>query len=239
MIIGGADHKTGQDTDFEGKFRELEQWSRAFLRGVGPTQYRWSGQLYEPIDGVAYIGKAPGHSDNVYMATGFSGVGMTQGMLAGMLIADYIAGIPNPYMDVYEPGRISVKSGPEYLLENLNTAAQYGAHLQGSSATLQSIAPGEGDIVVDNGKKIAAYKDEAGNIFQCSAVCPHLKGIVTWNSCEKSWDCPAHGSRFDARGQVIDGPANKDLDTIEAASAADQNTIVTPSITFDQPQSAS
>jgi Rieske Fe-S protein len=46
-------------------------------------------------------------------------------------------------------------------------------------------------------------------------VCPHLGAIVAWNSEEQTWDCPAHGSRFDARGTVLNGPANSDLAKVD------------------------
>ena len=63
------------------------------------------------------------------------------------------------------------------------------------------------------------YRDEAGAVHECSAVCPHLKGVVRWNDVEKTWDCPCHGSRFDARGRVLNGPAATDLAPLDGIEA--------------------
>jgi Rieske Fe-S protein len=73
------------------------------------------------------------------------------------------------------------------------------------------IHPGEGAVVTRNGEKVAVCRDDHGNICERSAICPHMGGIVSWNSIEKSWDCPVHGSRFDMNGKVLDGPANQNL----------------------------
>ena len=59
------------------------------------------------------------------------------------------------------------------------------------------------------------YKNEEGQIELKSAVCTHLGCIVAWNSVEKSWDCPCHGSRFDCHGMVIEGPAVDNLKPVE------------------------
>lgn len=69
----------------------------------------------------------------------------------------------------------------------------------------------EGSVIDQNGKQIAVYKDEAGNITAMSAVCPHMGCLVDWNNADKTWDCPCHGSRFTKEGKVINGPAETDL----------------------------
>lgn len=216
VLVGGGDHKTGQASDFEARYEELEQWARDLIPSIGQIKFRWSGQIYEPVDGLAYIGRDPNHASNIHVATGFSGVGMTQGTLAGKIISDLILRSPNEWVEVYEPTRKSLLTTADYLKENLNSAAQYADYLKGGEVKCPAdIELGEGAIISHEGHKLAVYRDEAGRVFQCSAICPHLKGIVSWNSSEKSWDCPAHGSRFSAVGTVIDGPANSNLEATQ------------------------
>ena len=216
VLVGGGDHKTGQASDYEERYKDLEDWAREILPLMGEVKFRWSGQVYEPVDGLAYIGRDPNHAPNINVATGFSGVGMTQGTLAGKIISDLILRSPNEWVDLYDPTRKSLVTTAEYLAENLNSAAQYVDYLKGGEVACPADIPlGEGAIIVHDGNKLAVHRDEQGRVFQCAAICPHLKGIVTWNSSEKSWDCPAHGSRFNAVGTVIDGPANANLETTQ------------------------
>ncbi len=216
VLVGGGDHKTGQISDYEARYQELEAWAREMLPIMGQVKYRWSGQIYEPVDGLAYIGRDPNHAPNINVATGFSGVGMTQGTLAGKIISDLILRSPNEWVELYDPTRKSLIKTADYLAENLNSAAQYVDYLKGGEVSSAADIPlGEGAVLVHDGHKLAVYRDEQGRVFQCSAICPHLKGIVTWNSSEKSWDCPAHGSRFNAVGTVIDGPANANLESTQ------------------------
>src|SRR6185369_1292856 len=79
---------------------------------------------------------------------------------------------------------------------------------------LRSLRPNEGKILQLEGKKVAAYRDADGKISLCSPVCTHLKCIVGWNDGEKTWDCPCHGSRFAATGEVLTGPAEQPLNQI-------------------------
>lgn len=213
LIIGGEDRKTGQDEEYDKHFKSLEDWSRQLMPQLGPVEFKWSGQVLEPVDGIAFIGHDPGHRENVYVATGFSGVGMTQGTLAGMILADQIMGKTNAYADVYKPTRKTLATVDTYIKENANVAAQYADHLKPVEIHEAAIPEGEGAIVNDGADKLAVYRDEYGQLHRFSAVCPHLKALVRWNPVEKSWDCPAHGSRFEALGQVIDGPANCDLNS--------------------------
>ncbi len=216
VLVGGGDHKTGQANDYEARYKDLEDWARQTLPIMGHVKYRWSGQIYEPVDGLAYIGRDPNHAPNIHVATGFAGVGMTQGTLAGKIISDLILRSPNEWVDLYDPTRKSLITTADYLAENLNSAAQYVDYLKSGEVSCPADIPlGEGAIVAHGVHKLAVYRDEQGRVFQCSAVCPHLKGIVTWNSSEKSWDCPAHGSRYSAVGTVIDGPSNANLETTQ------------------------
>ena len=207
LIAGGEDHKTGQEDDAGERFRRLEEWTRDRFP-IGDVQYRWSGQVLEPADYLAFIGPNPDGAKNVYLATGDSGNGMTHGTIAGILLTDLIFGRPNPWAELYDPKRVSLKSAPDLLKENFNVAVQYADWVKpGEASSADDIPPGEGAVLRRGVHRVAAYRDDDGNIHERSAVCTHLACVVRWNSTEKSWDCPCHGSRFDAYGNVVNGPA--------------------------------
>src|SRR5437764_11206625 len=217
LIVGGEDHKTGQADDWAQRFAKLERWARERFPFVGEITDRWSGQVMEPVDGVAYIGRNPG-DENVYVVTGDSGNGITHGILAGILITDLIEGRANPWTKLYDPSRKTVQARAlaDYIVENANVAAQFRDYVTpGSVKSVNEIKPDQGAVLRDGMKKIATYRDENGNVHAFSAVCPHLGCVVRWDSCEKTWDCPCHGSRFDALGHVVNGPAISDLEPTE------------------------
>lgn len=213
LLVGGEDHKTGQhadDHDLEARFERLAEWARRNFDGVGAVVSRWSGQVNEPDDGVAFIGAVPtsGH-DNCYLVTGDSGMGLTHGVLGARLIADLIEGRPSPWEELYRPSRKPpLKAASTFISENANAAAQYADYLTpGEVKSTDEIAPDTGAILRRGLKKVAVYKDKDGTLHECSAACTHLKGVVCWNDTEKSWDCPLHGSRFGPKGEVLHGPA--------------------------------
>lgn len=207
LIVGGEDHKTGQEDDGVDRFGKLERWTRERFP-VGAVEWRWSGQVMEPVDGLAYIGRNPGDKGHIFVATGDSGQGMTHGTIAGMLISDLIMGRANEWERLYDPSRKSLKTSGEYLKENLNVARQYIDYLTpGEVSSDADIAPGQGAVLRHGLRKLAVYRDDAGALHRLSAVCPHLGCIVHWNSLERTWDCPCHGSRFSMEGAVLNGPA--------------------------------
>jgi len=208
LIVGGEDHKTGQEDHPERCYQKVEAWSRKKFSFLGELAYQWSGQVMEPVDGLAYLGHNPMDDKNVYVITGDSGNGMTHCTIGAMLITDQIMGRENAWEKLYSPNRISLMATKEYLRENLNVAAQYSDWLDPKfKNNLDKLTPDDGIVFRKGGKLVAAYKNEDGNVEYMSAVCPHLAGIVSWNKAEKSWDCPCHGSRFDCHGAVIEGPA--------------------------------
>ena len=207
LIVGGEDHKTGQEDDGADRFARLERWTRDRFP-IRAVEFRWSGQVMEPVDGLGYIGRNPRDKSHVFVATGDSGHGMTHGTIAGMLISDLILGRSNEWEKLYDPSRKSLKSTGEYVKENLNVARQYADYVTpGEVRSEDEIRPGHGAVVRHGLKKIAVYRDESGALHRTSAVCPHLGCIVHWNSVERTWDCPCHGSRFGVDGKVLNGPA--------------------------------
>ncbi|UOF00201.1 FAD-dependent oxidoreductase [Bdellovibrio reynosensis] len=218
LIVGGEDHKTGQDDHPEIRFLNLESWTRERFPMATDVVYRWSGQVMEPVDGMAYLGHNPMDKNNVFIITGDSGNGMTHCTIGAMLIADQIMERENPWEDLYKPNRISLKATPEFLKENGNVAAQYADWFKAMPMPhFNDLAPGEGTVFRDGLRMIAAYKTEDGKMEYMSATCTHLAGVVHWNGVEKSWDCPCHGSRFDAHGNVIEGPAISDLKKLDTS----------------------
>jgi glycine/D-amino acid oxidase-like deaminating enzyme/nitrite reductase/ring-hydroxylating ferredoxin subunit len=214
LIVGGEDHKTAHADDAGDRFGRLEQWTRERWPVAGARLTQWSGQVLEPNDYLAFIGPNPDGAEHVWLATGDSGMGMTHGTIAGILLEALIMGKRHPWAKLYDPKRITLH--PRELgtvaKENVDVALQLADYVTpGQVDDVASIARGEGRVIRRGRHKIAAYRDEQGTLHERSAVCTHLKCIVDWNTAEKSWDCPCHGSRFDAYGQVINGPAVEDL----------------------------
>ncbi len=219
LISGGEDHKVGQadgeNIREEDRYIKLIEWTKKRFPAMGDVAYKWSGQVMEPIDSMAFIGKNPGN-ENIYIITGDSGNGMTHGTLGGIILTDLITGNKNPWEDLYSPSRITIKTTGDYLHEAGNMVAQLADWFTaGDVKEAQDLKPGQGGIISSGLKKMAVYRDEQNNLHACTAVCPHLGGILQWNAEEKSFDCPLHGSRFTTAGKVINGPASTDLKRIE------------------------
>ena len=212
LIVGGEDHKTGQDDQgHSSRFARLESWMHTRFPAAGRVLARWSGQVTESMDGLGFIGPIDAGS-RLFVVTGDSGNGYTHGTIAGLLLSDLIAGRLNAWSATYDPSRVRLRALPTFAQENLNVARQLGDWLQrGTAADTAHVAPGTGEIVRRGLTPIAVYRDPAGRLYERSAVCPHLGCIVRWNAGERSWDCPCHGSRFDPTGRVMHGPAHRDL----------------------------
>jgi glycine/D-amino acid oxidase-like deaminating enzyme/nitrite reductase/ring-hydroxylating ferredoxin subunit len=220
LIVGGEDHKSGQENDGDERLARLENWTRERWPSVGGVVFRWSGQVMEPSDGMAFIGRNPMDKSNVYVVTGDSGNGMTHGTVAGLLLTDLIQGRANEWETLYDPARVILRTATEFVKENVNVAAQYakGYFGAGEITDVTDIPAGEGAVLSRGAKKVAIFHTDGGALREYSAVCPHLGCIVAWNSIEKTWDCPCHGSRFDKFGKVINGPANSDLELMSPGS---------------------
>jgi glycine/D-amino acid oxidase-like deaminating enzyme/nitrite reductase/ring-hydroxylating ferredoxin subunit len=214
VIYGGEDRKTGQADDGRERFERLEKGLAALVPGAEVT-HRWSGQVIETPDGLPYIGDTAPHQ---FAATGFSGNGMTFGTLAGVMAVDRILGLKNPWSGLFSPSRSIVRGGVwDYIRENKDypyyKVRDWFAGAEGKS--LRGVPRGAGKIVEHNGEQVAAYRDEDGELTLCSAICTHMGCLVDWNSAERTWDCPCHGSRFKTTGAVIAGPAESPLERVK------------------------
>ena len=212
LIIGGCDHKTGQPLDERERYAELERYARNHF-SVRAIEHEWSGQFYDPADGLPHVGKVPG-MDNVYVATGFAGTGLTWGTVAGTLIAHMIQRQRHPLEPILAPGRITVMaSAKDMIAENLDVMRRFVVdRFAAKSLADEQIAPGCGQIVSRNGRLMAIYRDPSGSIYRLSPVCTHAGCIVHWNEAERTWDCPCHGGRFTPDGRRFYGPPAKDLE---------------------------
>lgn len=212
VIIGGEDHKTGEREDTDSCFQNLERYARERFNVIS-VDYQWSAQLYDPADGLPYIGKSSG----VYVATGYSGEGLTFGTLAAKVITDQILGLHNDCSEILTPGRIKpLASAGGFLSENLGTMTHFVKDRLKKPEVQDplQVLPGEGAICEFEGQKVAVYHSPDGVFHTLSPVCTHMNCIVGWNQTEKSWDCPCHGGRFDETGKVLNGPPVTDLQPV-------------------------
>jgi glycine/D-amino acid oxidase-like deaminating enzyme/nitrite reductase/ring-hydroxylating ferredoxin subunit len=210
VIFGGEDHKTGQAEDTGSCYASLEKTLNSLLPSIQITHH-WSGQVIETADGLPYIGEV---ADRQFIATGFSGNGMTFGTLGGMMMADAVIGGDNPWADLFDPARKKIRGAAwDYVTENKDypyyMVRDRFAGAQGRS--LRAVRRGEGRILDLNGTRVAAFRASDGAALVRSAICTHMGCEVGWNAAEKTWDCPCHGSRFKTDGSVISGPAESPL----------------------------
>ncbi|MEM7554485.1 MAG: FAD-dependent oxidoreductase [Cyanobacteria bacterium P01_A01_bin.84] len=213
LLVGGEGHKVGSVTNTEEKYQNLEAYIRSNFK-VESIDYRWSSQDLVSFDKLPYIGKLTPMNNHVYVATGFSLWGMSKGTLSGMILSDLILGKDNPWASLYDSLRATPFITQQSIKQNMDVGMHWvGDRLKGlQNWSTSDVKPGVGELITYKGDKVAVYKDESGKVNAVSAVCPHLGCIVSWNSGEKSWDCPCHGARFTCEGKVIQGPAVKDLE---------------------------
>jgi glycine/D-amino acid oxidase-like deaminating enzyme/nitrite reductase/ring-hydroxylating ferredoxin subunit len=218
LIVGGEDHKTAHEDDAGARFERLEKWARERWPSAGERLSQWSGQVLEPNDYLAFIGRNPDGAEHVWLASGDSGMGMTHGTIAGILLEALLMGRDHPWGKLYDPKRITLHARELATLAKENADVAVHATVDyvkpGQVDDAAVIPRGEGRIIRRGMHKVAAYRDDSGTVHERSAVCTHLKCIVNWNTAEKSWDCPCHGSRFSATGKVIGGPATMDLEEL-------------------------
>jgi glycine/D-amino acid oxidase-like deaminating enzyme/nitrite reductase/ring-hydroxylating ferredoxin subunit len=207
LIAGGADHRSGEADDGDIRFEAIEAWIRALVPTLGKEVTRWSGQVLDTVDYCAFIGLNPG-STSMYVVTGDSGQGMTHGGLAGLLVKDLILGESNPWTEVYEPERKTPSGVVNYIRENLSAVKNLAGYLlPGELKSLDELSPGQGGILRDGLRKIAACRDRTCKLHLHSAVCTHSGCEIAWNTSEQCWDCSCHGSHFAPDGVVLNGPA--------------------------------
>jgi glycine/D-amino acid oxidase-like deaminating enzyme/nitrite reductase/ring-hydroxylating ferredoxin subunit len=207
LIVGGADHKSGEADDADVRFEAIAAWMRNLVPKLGEETHRWSGQVMETIDYMSFTGLNPGNQ-RVYVHTGDSGQGITHGVVASLILSELILTGESRWADAYHPSRKTLKAARKFVSENITAVKNFAEYVApGEIKSLDELQPGHGAIVRDGLTKIAAYRDEAGKLFLKSAACTHLGCHVHWNSLEQCWDCPCHGSHFAVDGTALNGPA--------------------------------
>lgn len=221
LLIGGADHQTGAAIDTTECFRTLDRYVAARYQ-VESVELRWSHEFFESVDGVPYIGRVP-NFEHIYMGAAYSGDGLTFGTVAGMVTSDLVLHRPNPAARVFDPKRIRPLSGMRRWTSHVLHMARHfvGDRITGAEfGSADQIAPGQGGLVSVDGERWAVFRDEQGELHMMSPVCRHMGCYVHWNAAEKTWDCPCHGGRYDAYGNVIMGPPKQPLEQRAPVSAA-------------------
>jgi Rieske Fe-S protein len=223
LIVGGEDHRTGDEPNTNGCFLRLESHIRAHFN-VKEISHRWSSQYFEPVDGLPYIGHLPGNPETVFVATGFGGNGITYSHVAALVLKSQILKEVDPFNGIFSPSRLKPVAGfTEFVKHNTDVVAQYVKRWFDRKELQQmtGLSKGEGKVVTYEDHAVALYKDMEGTLHAVDPVCRHLKCSVKWNAAERSWDCPCHGARYSFTGEVITGPANENLESIEIRALGD------------------
>lgn len=216
VLVGGEDHSVGAPLDTRASFDRLGAWAQA--RFGGRVDGQWSGQVNEPADGLPFVGRSP-LARHLYVATGFSGTGLVNGTLAGMILAGHLQGRESALARLLSAGRVKpLAQAKEAIAHNLQTARwMVGDRLKppGDARSVDEVPAGEGRLVRVGNERLAVYRSDEGRLHALSPVCTHMGCYVHWNTGERTWDCPCHGSRFDTSGQVLHGPAMRALEQKE------------------------
>jgi hypothetical protein len=213
LIVGGEDHRSGEATDMDRRIGALAEWTRRRYPAFGEVELSWSGQVLETVDSLPFSGRNPG-AENVFVHTGDSGQGITNGVAGALTIAPLVVGENSRFAEILEPSR-KTPSPPalkEFAEGVAGAVKDLAEHLlPGEIGSPDELAPGEGGIMRDGLSKVAVYKDLEGQVMRRSAVCTHVGCQVKWNPFEHCWDCPCHGSQFSPDRRVLNGPALKPL----------------------------
>ncbi|HEY0963431.1 MAG TPA: Rieske 2Fe-2S domain-containing protein, partial [Pseudomonadales bacterium] len=206
----GESHKPGEQEPVQ--LERIQQFLHDHF-DVERIAYTWAAQNWKPADLLPYIGTSP-LERHTWMATGFAADGLVWGTLAGRIICDGIVGTRNPWSDLVNPKRFTPAASARDFLKEQAAVVKHLVHdltTYGREKQCTELAPGAGCVVTIDGEKIAACRDNDGELHFVGAHCTHMGCLVHFNALEMSWDCPCHGSRFDIDGRVIEGPAQKDL----------------------------
>ena len=215
IIAGGGDHKTGEADDGWVRFEGIESWIRGLLPQLGNVTHRWSGQVLDTIDYAAFIGRNPGN-EHVFVHTGDSGQGLTHGVAGSLVLSQLITGESSPWAEFYDPSRATLSAAKNFIVENVTAVKNFAEYVApGELKSVDELKPGHGAIIREGLRKVAAFRDDNGRVHRVSAACTHVGCHLHWNSLERCWDCPCHGSHFATDGTPLNGPAVAPLEKFD------------------------
>jgi glycine/D-amino acid oxidase-like deaminating enzyme/nitrite reductase/ring-hydroxylating ferredoxin subunit len=214
LLIITGEHFTPGAGEVSERWERLVAWTGERFPGA-EVVYRWATQDNSTTDQIPFVGPFHLGAQNVYVACGFGGWGMSNGVMSGQLLAALIAGNGLPWARLYDPRRLHPVAEAGSMLK---LQAKVAAHFVGDRVrpsyvdSVDDIAAGTGAVLRIRGERCAVHRDETGALHAVSATCTHLGCTVHFNEAERAWECPCHGSRFTVDGSVIQGPANKPLE---------------------------
>ena len=221
ILVVGDEHKTGQGEDMNRHYGALIDFASEVFT-IEDVPFRWSTQDCMTLDGIPYIGKFTSNTPNLYVATGFQKWGMTNSTVSSLILKDLIIKGESPWQDVYDPSRKTIAASTKnFIVQNADVAKHL---VKGKLSSLDKdidIQNGEGKVLEIDGNRVGAYRDEEGKLYLVNTTCTHMGCELNWNSAERSWDCPCHGSRFSYQGEILEGPSvsplkvGHDVNTIE------------------------
>lgn len=221
-LVGGENHKSGQSEDTMRHYRALIDFAGRHFT-VQDIPFHWSTQDCMTLDGVPYVGNYTSDTPNLYVATGFGKWGMTNSTVSAMLLRDLIVNGKSQWEDVYSPSRFNMAASMKHMItENANVAVNL---VEGKLSPIPDdvdIKPGEGKVIDIDGHRAGAYRDAKGSLHVVDTTCTHMGCELNWNTAEKSWDCPCHGSRFNVDGEVIEGPAVRSLNSGKSVNTVEK-----------------
>ncbi|MGW5198449.1 FAD-dependent oxidoreductase [Streptomyces spiralis] len=213
LLVVTGEHFTPGSADTPARFDRLAAWAREHFPGVDLV-HSWATQDIDPTDTVPMVGPLHAGARHTYVATGFGGWGLSGGMMAGRLLTALITGRDCAWRELYDPRRVrtAVREAPTFLRTQAEVARHFVGDRLRPAPPVEAIPPGGGAVVRRGADRYAVHRDDEGNLHALSARCTHLGCLVSFNSAERAWECPCHGSRFDTDGQVIQGPATRPLE---------------------------
>ncbi|MCL6458824.1 MAG: FAD-dependent oxidoreductase [Gorillibacterium sp.] len=216
VLVGGESHKTGQGICTIKHYEALKHFAKEHF-GLKEISYRWSAQDLVTLDKLPYIGQNQADTPNILVATGYKKWGMTTGTAAALLIEKLVMDKESPYQELFKPERFHANPGiKNFVVQNVDVAKHLIAgKLEMIYRKPEELGNDEGAVVKVNGSRAGAYRDQQGDLYLVDTTCTHMGCEVEWNLAERTWDCPCHGSRFSYQGEVLEGPTDKPLKSLQ------------------------
>ena len=216
LIVVGEGHKVGEEPGVPDPYTKLFEWTDARW-GIERVVHRWCTHDLFGYDGLPIMGRFEG-AEREYVLTAFGSWGMTNATAGAAIVRDAILGSEHEWASFFAPSGHHTKGGTvEALKENVKAVGSHlvGDRLRRHGGDVTELEPGSGDVFRMDGREVAVSRDEDGGLHAVSAICTHLRCIVSWNVSEGTWDCPCHGSRFGVDGEVISAPATEPLERVD------------------------